>query len=86
MNSVTTKRENKVWFHHSWDIIPPLIEIKDGILTQYRTLGIGKEDTPFNKQLLSNKQQEVNDSIALAKINWSAYQAESIHSMRFNPK
>ena len=39
---VTTKRENKGWFHHRRDILIPLIETRGIILRKYRTIGIGK--------------------------------------------
>ena len=42
MTDVTTKLGNKRWFHHSQDILLPLIETRDVILTQYLTLGIDK--------------------------------------------
>ena len=29
VNDVTTKRKNKVWFHHNRDILLPLIETRD---------------------------------------------------------
>ena len=64
----------------------PLIETRDEILTQYRTLGIGNGYTSFTKQQVYNKQKEVSDVISLIESDWSAYQAESIRSMLFNPK
>ena len=72
MTDVTNKQGNKVWFHHSQDILLPIIETKNEIITKYFTLGIGKGDTSFTKQQLHNQLQEVNDSIALAKDNCSA--------------
>ena len=86
MTSVTTKSRNKDYFRHSQVIIIPLIEARDGILTQYHTLVIVKWNTSFTKQLLHNKKHEVNDAIALENDNWSAYQSERINSMRFNTK
>ena len=50
MNFITNKQKNKVRFHHSRDIILPLIETRDRILTQYLTLGIDKGDTSYTKQ------------------------------------
>ena len=84
MNFVTTKQKNKCWFHHSIDILRSLIETRNGILTEYWTFGIVRGDTCFTKQVIQNQKQEFNYSIALPKADWSAYQAERIHSMRFN--
>ena len=86
MNYVTTNQGGELWFHISQHIVLTLIDTRDRTLTQYLTLGIGKGDTSFTKQRLHNHQQEFNDSIALEKYNWSSYQAESIHTMRCNPK
>ena len=61
--------ENKGWLHHNQDILLPLIKIRDGILIQYHTVGKGKGDTPFTKQRIHNKQQQVNYAIALGKSN-----------------
>ena len=58
----------------------------DALLYYSRTLGIGKGDLSKAKIRLKVAQLSVDYAIALAKAAWSAYQAEKIHSMRFNPK
>ena len=70
MTNVTTKCKNKGRFHQSCDILLPLIETRDEILTKYRTLRIGKGYTSFTKQQLQNQQQEVNNAIFLEKTDW----------------
>ena len=70
MTDVTTKRKKEGWFHHIQDILLPLNETRDRILTKYCTLGIRKGDTSFTKKQLHNQQQDVNDAISLAKANW----------------
>ena len=50
MTAVTTKRGNKVWFHHILEILLLLIETRNEILTKYLTVWIGKGDTSFTKK------------------------------------
>ena len=63
-----------------------MIEERDALLSDHQTLGIGKRDSSEAKQQLKVAQLAVDGDIALAKAAWSAYQAEKIHSMHFNPK
>ena len=81
-----SNQKNNGWFHFSRDSLLPLIEERDAMLSDYRTLGIGKVYSLEAKQRLKFAQLAVDDAIVLAKSAWSAYQAEKIHSMRFNPK
>ena len=63
-----------------------MIKERDALLSDYRTLGIGKGDSSEAKLQLKVAQVAVDDSIALEKAAWSAHQAEKIYSMRFNYK
>ena len=63
-----------------------MIKERDALLSDYRTLGIGKGDSSETKTRLKIAQIAVENTIALAKAVWSAHQADKIHLMRFNPK
>ena len=61
-----------------------MIKKRDALLSYYQTLGIGKVYSSEAKLQLKVAQGAVDDAIALAKLAWSAHQAEKMHSMRFN--
>ena len=42
-------QKNKGWFHFSQDSLLPLIEERDALLSDYRTLGVGKVDSSETK-------------------------------------
>ena len=81
-----SSQKNKGWFHFSCDSILTLTEERDALLSDYQNLGIGKGDYYETKTRLNISQIAVDDNIAIEKAVWSAHQAETIHSMRFNPK
>ena len=81
-----SNQKNKVWFHFSRDSLLPFIEDRYALLSDYRTLSIGKGDSSDTKTRLQIAQIAVDDNIALTKAAWSANQAEKIHAIRFNPK
>ena len=86
-NTATIRNQkNKGWFHFCRDSILPLTEERDELLSDYRTLGIGKGDYSETKIQLKIAQLSVDDAIELEKSSWYAHQAEKIHSMRFSTK
>ena len=44
-----SNQKNKVWFHFSRDSLPPLIEERDDLISDYQTIGIGKGDSSETK-------------------------------------
>ena len=68
-------QKNKGWYHFSSDSLLPLIEEIDALRSDYLTLGIGKGDSSETNMRLKIAQIAVEDSIALAKADWSAHQA-----------
>ena len=86
-NTVTiNKHKNKGLFHLIRNYLLTLIKERDAMLSDYQTLGIGKEKYSETKTRLKIAQSAVGDTISLAKVAWYAHQAEKIHPMRFNPK
>ena len=81
-----SNQKNKGWFHFSRNCLLPLIEERDTLISDSLTLRIGKGDSSDAKLRLKVAELSVDDAIALEKAAWSAYQAEKIHSMRFNTK
>ena len=81
-----SNQKNKGWFHFSRNSLLPFIEERYALLSDYRTLGIGKGDSKETKIQLKFAQLAVDDAIALSKSAWYAHQAEKIHTMLFNPK
>ena len=79
------KNDNQGWFHHSENILLPIISNRDHLLHKLRTTDSPTE-VIFWKTHLDRSQNKVTDNISLAKSAWSALQAEQIHNMRFNPK
>ena len=74
------------WFYFSRNLLLTLIEERGVIISDYWTLGICKGDSSEGKLWLSALQMSVYDTITLTKAARYAQQAETIHSMRFNPK
>ena len=58
-------KKNKGWFHFSWDYLLLLIKERDSLISDYRTLGIGKRDSSEAKLQLKVAQLAVDDAIAL---------------------
>ena len=79
------KNDNQGWFHHSENILLPIISYRDHLFHKLRTTDSPTEAI-FLKAHLDTAQNEVTDNISLAKAAWSALQAEQIHTMRVNPK
>ena len=79
------KTDNRGWFHHSENILLPIISYLDHLLHKLRATDSPAEAT-FLKAHLDTAQNEVTDNISLAKAAWSALQVEQIHTMRFNSK
>ena len=58
--AVTKNRKNKGWFEFIQDSLLPLTERRDKLLTQYRSLIIGKGDTSATKFRLTLAQHHVD--------------------------
>ena len=43
-NTATINNHKKIWFHFSRDFFLPLIKLRDALISDYLTLGIGKGD------------------------------------------
>ena len=85
--STKLKHENKVWFNHSLAKILPVITNRDNLLHLLRHTDPSNFDSIREiKHDLKLAQNNVTDSIDLAKARWSAFQAARIHKMIFTPK
>ena len=70
-----SNQTDKGCFHFSRDYFLPLIKERETVISDYRTLGIGKGDSSETKIRLKIAQVAVDDSIALSKAAWSAHRA-----------
>ena len=81
------KHENKGWFNHSLATLLPVITNRDNLLHLLRHTDSSNCDSIREiKHELKLAQNNVTDSIDLAKARWSDFQAARIHKMRFTPK
>ena len=81
------KYENKGWFNHSLAILLTVITNRDNLLHLIRHTDPSNHDSIcVIKHDLKLVQNNVTDSIDLAKARWPAFQAARIHKMRFTPK
>ena len=79
--------ESKVWFNHSLATLLPVITNRDNLLHLLRRTDPSNYDyIHVIKHELKLVQNNVTNSIDLAKARWSAFQAARIHKMRFTPK
>ena len=77
INTTTfNNQKNKGWFHFRRESLFPLIKERYELLSDYRTLGIGKGDSSEAKLRLRVLQLAVHNAISLAKSAWSDHQSE----------
>ena len=81
------KHENKGWFKHYLETLLPVITNQDNLLhLLWHTDPSNYDSIREIKHELKLVQNNVTDSIDLAKARWSAFQAARIHKMIFIPK